>query len=230
MSNPDPNPPPRRRNGVLRGAVVLSLVAGLGLVIAYRDSIDTKAIAGFVADQSWWLTVLEYCAVHILAGIFFIPRLVMGIAAGILFGPIWGSVLSIVGGVLGALAGFVLVRFVNADAVRLRETPAVGRWLEKAEAQGWRLVFVVRLIPILPHSLVNFVFGLSHITLAGYLFGSALGMVPSAIVYANLGASGRGIAEGTQDFALLAVWGIGLIFVSWLLPKLVARFYPQAGD
>jgi hypothetical protein len=54
-------------------------------------------------------------------------------------------------------------------------------------------------------------------------------MLPTAIIYANLGASGRGITDGTANYALLAVWGLGLIFVSWLLPKLIARFFPDVG-
>lgn len=229
MNEAAPPLPPRRRNKVLRALIVVTLLAGLALVVIFRDRIDYRAIADWANGQPWWAMALEYCALHTFAGIFFIPRLIMGIVAGILFGAIWGSVMSLVGGVCGAFAGFVLVRFVNSDAVRLRETPAVGRWLARAESQGWRLVMIVRLIPVLPHSLVNFVFGLSHVTLGGYLFGSALGMVPTAIVYANLGASGRGIAEGTQDYALLIVWAAGLIFVSWLLPKLIARFFPETG-
>ncbi len=50
---------------------------------------------------------------------------------------------------------------------------------------------------------------------------------PTSVVYANLGASGRGIAEGTSDYAMLVVWIVGLIFLAWLLPKLAERLFPQ---
>lgn len=222
--------PPRRRNKLVRFAVVAALVAGFVAVLLYRDQIDADAIVAWAQNHSWWETALEFIAVHIVAGLFFVPRLFLGLAAGALFGAAWGSVLAVAGGTAGALAGFLLVRFVNADSVRLREAPAIGRWLEKAESQGWRLVFIVRLVPVLPHSLVNYVFGLSRISTVSYLAGSALGMLPTAVVYANLGASGRGIAEGTSNYALLAAWGLGLIFVSWLLPKIVQRFFPAARE
>ncbi len=218
-----------RKNRILRGAIIAALAAGFFLVLLYRDRIDPHAIAQWASNQSWWATALEFIAVHILAGLIFVPRLFMGIAAGVLFGSVWGSALSLAGGTLGAFAGFVLVRFVNGDSVRLRETPAIGKWLEQAESQGWRLVLVVRLIPVLPHSLVNYVFGLSRMSTAGYLAGSTLGMVPTSVVYANLGASGRSIADSgsnLSDYALMAVWGIGLIFVSWLLPKLIQKLWP----
>ena len=220
--------PPRRRNVVLRSFAIALLAAGLVAVVVWRDEIDYEAIAAWAQNHSWWETALEFIAVHVVAGLFFVPRLFLGLAAGALFGPIWGSVLAILGGTAGAFAGFALVRFINADAVKLREAPRIGPWLERAERQGWRFVFVVRLIPILPHSLVNYVFGLSKVATPSYLLGSALGMVPTAVIYANLGDSGRGVIQGSSNYALLAAWGFGLIFVSWLLPKLVARFWPQS--
>lgn len=218
--------PPRRRNIVLRSLVIAALAAGLIAVVIWRDEIDYEAIAAWTQNHSWWETALEFIAVHVVAGLFFVPRLFLGLAAGALFGAVWGSVLAIVGGTLGAFVGFALVRFVNADAVKLREAPRIGPWLERAEKQGWRFVLVVRLIPVLPHSLVNYVFGLSKVSTPGYLLGSMLGMVPTAVIYANLGDSGRGVIQGSSNYALLAAWGFGLIFVSWLLPKVIARLFP----
>ena len=121
-----------KKNRVLRAAIVAALVAGFVLVLVYRNAIDAAAIVAWAQNQSWWATALEFLAVHMLAGLVFVPRLIMGIAAGVLFGPVWGSVLSLVGGTLSSFTGFVLVRFVNADSVRLREAPAIGPWLDKA--------------------------------------------------------------------------------------------------
>lgn len=218
--------PPRRRNIVLRSLVIAALASGLIAVVIWRDQIDYQTIKAWAQNHSWWETALEFIAVHIIAGLFFIPRLFLGLAAGALFGAVWGSVLALVGGTLGAFVGFALVRFVNSDAVKLREAPRIGPWLERAESQGWRFVMMVRLIPVLPHSLVNYVFGLSKISTPAYLLGSALGMVPTAIIYANLGETGRDAVQGNSNYALLAAWGFGLIFVSWLLPKIIARLFP----
>lgn len=226
VSAPAPPPPPARRNLTLRITIATVLVVGLILVLWYRNLIDAAAIARWLEDQPLWQKVLEYLALHVAASLFFVPRLFMGIAAGVMLGSWWGSIFSVVGGTLGAYAGFVLVRFVNSGAVRLREAPAIGAWIARAEAQGWLAVFIVRLIPVLPHSLVNYVFAISRISTAGYLFGSMLGLIPTSIVYAGIGASGRGIAEGTSDYAMLTVWVAGLIFLAWLLPKIAERLFP----
>ncbi len=212
---------------IARAALVLLLVAGLVWVLLNRDSIDPLAIIDWAQRHAWWESALAFTALHIVASLFFIPRLFLGVAAGVMFGSLAGTVLALIAGTLGGIVGFWAVRFVNRDAVRLREAPRIGEWLEKAESQGWRFVFIVRLIPVLPHSLVNYVLGLSHISTLSYGLGTLLGMVPTTIVFVNLGVSGRDFANGTGDYALLAVWGFGLLFVSWLLPKLMRRLFPD---
>jgi uncharacterized membrane protein YdjX (TVP38/TMEM64 family) len=157
----------------------------------------------------------------------FVPRLVLGGVAGGLFGALWGTVLGLAGGTLGGLAGFWLVRYLSADSVKLPDVPAIEKWIAKAEAQGWRLVLTVRLIPILPHFIVNYVFGLSRVSTTAYVIGTVLGMIPTAVIFANIGASGRELLEGSGSYAVLAAWGIGLIFVSWIVPKLLKRIFPD---
>ncbi|NWH08043.1 MAG: TVP38/TMEM64 family protein [Alphaproteobacteria bacterium] len=208
----------------------LAIIFAIGLVAVFlnRDAIGAAEIIEWSRRHALWETLLAFLGLHILASLFFIPRLFLGLAAGALFGVWMGTIVAIIGATLGGLAGFWIVRFVSSDTVHVEETPTIGPWLEKAEAFGWRFVLVVRLIPVLPHSLINYVFGLSRVTTLGYVIGSALGMLPTAIIYVNMGATGAEILSGrTQDYALLAVWGFGLLFISWFLPRLIRRFFPD---
>ena len=209
-----------------RITLALFLIAGLAAVIVWRDDIDSARIIAWAESQAVWESVLLFLALHIVASLFFIPRLILGAAAGALFGVWFGTALALFGATLGGLAGFFVVKLLSSDAVRIEETPRFGKWIEKAESHGWKFVMIVRLVPVFPHSLVNYVLGLSQVSIWGYAIGSALGMVPTAFVFVNLGATGRSIFEGSQDYALLAVWGLGLLFVSWLLPKLLRRVFP----
>lgn len=216
--------------GIARLALGAAFLIGFGVVFLYREAIDPAAIEAWASRHAAWETVLAFFALHVVASLFFIPRLFLGLAAGALFGTWLGSLLAVSAATFGGLIGFWLVRIVSADAVKLAEAPAIGRWLEKAEAHGWRFVLVARLVPVLPHSLVNYVFGLSRVSSLGYAVGSALGMIPTAVIYVNMGATGRALAAGTADlstYALLAVWGLGLLFVSWFLPRLMRRVFPD---
>lgn len=222
-------PRPRKSipHRVARMVVLGALVLGFVTVLFQRDAIDVVAITEWIERHAWWETTLAFLGLHIVASLFFIPRLFLGVAAGAIFGAWWGTLLAVGGATLGGLVGFLAVRFVSADAVRLAEAPWIGPWLEKAEAQDWRLVLVARLVPFFPHTLINYVFGVSRVSTAGYMIGSALGMLPTTVIYVNLGVNGKDLVAGSGDWALLIVWGLGLIFVSWLVPRLLRRFYPD---
>jgi uncharacterized membrane protein YdjX (TVP38/TMEM64 family) len=221
---------PRAAVKILRLLLLAGLGAGLVYVLLNRETIDAGLIVEYARSHSGLETALLFIGVHVIASLFFVPRLFLGAAAGVMFGFAGGTLLGIAGGVTGGVAGFLIVRFVNGDSVRLREAPAIGPWLERAETYGWKLVLVARLIPAIPHSMANYVFGLSKIGLVPYTLGSALGIVPTAAIYASMGATGGQIATGQASWdtwALMAVWGFGLLFVSWLLPKLILKFWPE---
>lgn len=212
---------------VARLTLAVLLVIAIAVSFLYRDSIDEERLKDWLAHLPWWETVLAYLIIHVIGSLLFVPRIVLGGVAGALFGAVWGSALGLAGGTLGGLAGFWLVRYLSADSVKLPDVPAIERWIAKAEAQGWRLVLTVRLIPVLPHFLVNYVFGLSRVSTTGYLIGTVLGMLPTAVIFANLGASSRDVLEGSGNYAVFAAWGVGLIFVSWIVPKLLKRIFPD---
>ena len=62
--------------------------------------------------------------------------------------------------------------------------------LTHADQGGWRMVAVVRLLPLIPHSLTNYAFGLTRVRLTSYAIGSLVGQLPLTIAYADLGAAG----------------------------------------
>jgi uncharacterized membrane protein YdjX (TVP38/TMEM64 family) len=212
---------------VSRLTLAILLVAAIAVSFVYRDSIDEARLRSWLENLPWWESVGTYLLIHLIGSLLFVPRFVLGGVAGALFGAMWGTVLGLVGGTLGGLAGFWLVRYLSADSVKLPDVPMIEKWISKAEAQGWRLVLTVRLIPVLPHFMVNYVFGLSRVSTVGYVIGTVLGMLPTAIIFANLGATSRDLLEGSGSYAVLAAWGIGLIFVSWIVPKLLRRIFPD---
>jgi uncharacterized membrane protein YdjX (TVP38/TMEM64 family) len=144
-----------------------------------------------------------------VASLLFIPRAVLGLAAGMLFGIFWGSLWAIVGAMLGASAGFAFVRMMGF-AGALDTEPTVGGLVEKAEQGGWRAVAVVRLVPM-PHSVVNTVLALTNLSWQDYLWGSFAGMLPMTFAQVAMGASGGEIidAHGKWMWAcLLLAFGL----------------------
>ena len=135
---------------------------------------------------------LGFLAIHIVASLVFVPRSLLAIGAGVLFGTTWGILWAELGSVAGAAAGFLLARYISSGFVDAERGTSRSA-LERVERGGWRAVALVRLIPIMPHSLANYALGLTRIPLAAYAFGSLLGQLPLTIAYVEFGAAGERI-------------------------------------
>jgi uncharacterized membrane protein YdjX (TVP38/TMEM64 family) len=191
--------------------------AGFAVYLVRNGTIDPVAIRDLVAGDP--LAPLIFILLQIIASLVFIPRTFLGIAAGLLFGFAWGSLLAITGAVAGAAVGFALWRWIGKGQVDLEATPKLGSLIEKAERGGWRAVAIVRLIPGLPHSVVNTALALTKISWIDYLLGSFVGMLPMTLFQVDVGAAGDQVLQG-QGSWLISSLVLALLFaVSFLIRR-----------
>lgn len=201
----------------VRIIALVALAAGIVIAIVYHKAIHPAAIRDAIAAHP--LAPAIFIALQIAASLLFVPRTVLGIAAGLIFGLVWGSVWASVGAVAGAAAGFALVRWFGVTGV-LDESPGVGAMVKRAEQGGWRAVAILRLTPV-PHSVANTVLAMTNLSWRDYLLGSVIGMLPMTLVQVDIGASGSAILNGRQWMLACLMLALGLA-ASFLL-KQVSR-------
>lgn len=204
-----------------RLVALVAVLAGIALLATHRQALDPRAIEAAVARYP--AAPLAFLAVQLVASLIFLPRTVLAVVAGALFGPWWGTVWAAIGSVLGALVGFLLARYVNSGLVDLENTPRLGPILLRAERGGWRAVAALRLIPIVPHSLANYALGLTRLDIGSYAVGSFLGQLPMTIAAVQLGAAGEDALTGRADWLLPTTIGAAALALSFILPRLVAH-------
>lgn len=208
------------------GRVLLLLLLAAGIVAGWhwRHLVDPLLLARIVARSP--MTPLAFLALHVAASLFFVPRTVMALAAGLLFGMWWGIVWAGLGSFAGALAGFLVARYIHAGFVRRAESARLRALTAHVERGGWRMVAMVRLVPVIPHSLTNYALGLTRLRLGAYGIGSLLGQLPLTIAYAELGAGGRALAGGA-DWWHQMLWpsliGLGALALSLAIPAVARR-------
>jgi len=165
-----------------------------------------------------------FIALYAAATVLFVPGSVMTLAGGALFGPLWGTLWNLIGAVLGATLAFVAARYVAADFVARRAGGRLKALVEGVEAEGWRFVAFVRLVPLFPFNLLNYALGLTRISITEYVIASAICMLPGAFAYTYLGYAGReAAAHGAGAIRNIAL-AAGLLAAVALLPRLVRRF------
>ena len=136
---------------------------------------------------------------------------------------------AILGATLAFFAGRYLVRhFVEAYVHRHPRLAAIDR---AVESEGARLVFLLRLSPIVPFVLLNYVLGISRITLRDYMIGLT-GMLPAVAAYVYAGkvagdlaslASGAATPRGTTYYVLLTVGLAATVVATILITRAAAR-------
>lgn len=194
------------------------LVAGAAALWIERGALKPAAITAAVAHHP--AAPLVFLALHVAASLLFVPRTMLGLVAGLVFGLWWGMVWAALGSVLGAVAGFLVARYVNSGLIEPESLPRLGPLLQRAEAGGWRAVTMLRLIPVIPHSLTNYALGLTRLSLGGYAVGSFIGQLPMTIAYVSFGAAGGRIGSGGESWLAPALIGAIALGLSILLPRL----------
>lgn len=127
----------------------------------------------------------------LVAMVGFVPASLLGLAAGAIYGVPLGFVLSAIGVLLGAIGAFGLARStLRRPILRLLARHArFSRFDTMIAGDGWRLVLLMRISPVMPFSITSFTLGLSGITVRAYCLGT-LASLPALLLYVVLGALG----------------------------------------
>ncbi|MET7737568.1 TVP38/TMEM64 family protein [Streptomyces sp. NPDC005402] len=153
-----------------------------------------------------------------LCTVAFVPRPLLNLAAGALFGSQLGLASALAGTVLGAGIAFGLGRVLGQDALRplLR-----GRWLKAADGQlsrhGFRSMLAARLFPGVPFAAANYCAAVSRMGYVPFLVATALGSIPNTAAYVVAGA--RASAPTSPAFLIamgaIALPGLAGAVVAW---------------
>ncbi|GAB3557797.1 hypothetical protein GCM10027405_03210 [Arthrobacter alkaliphilus] len=135
-----------------------------------------------------------------------VPKTVLSIGAGVVFGFAGGVGVVVAAALLGAMAAFWLGRCLGREAVEIYTGARVGKLDEVLRRRGFVAIVAVRLVPVLPFTAINYLAGLTSVAWWPYLLGTALGILPGTVSYVTLGAFG--LQFGWQVQAALAVLGL----------------------
>ena len=99
------------------------------------------------------------------------------------------------------------------------------------EAEGWRFVAFVRLVPLFPFNLLNYALGLTNIRLSHYIVSSFIFMAPGGAAYTYLGYAGREVAGGGEDMVRKALLAIAVLAsIAFASRILVRRHRRKTGE
>jgi uncharacterized membrane protein YdjX (TVP38/TMEM64 family) len=211
-----------QRRFVPRAVLSLVLAALAAWAAIHRDHIDLATLDAWLTSLGL-LAPIAFVLLYGLAAVAFVPAVIFALAGGALFGPFWGSLWNLVGATLGATLAFLVARYIAEDWVARKAGGLLKRLVDGVEAGGWRFVAFVRLVPLFPFNLSNYLLGLTRIPLLHYVIASVVCMMPGAVAYTWLGYAGRSALSGEADTVRYGLFALGLLTAIALLPRLIGR-------
>jgi uncharacterized membrane protein YdjX (TVP38/TMEM64 family) len=191
-----------RARTLVKGTLILIVVAGL---LALAKVLDVQQLIREALD---WISSLGpwggafFVALYVLATVLFLPGFILTLAAGVLFGVVWGSVAVSVASIAGATLAFLIGRYLARDWVAKRiEGNEKFEAIDQAVAgEGWKIVGLVRLSPVFPFTLLNYAFGITKVSLKDYFLASWIGMLPATVMYVYVGSLAGDLATlGSEE-------------------------------
>ena len=194
------------------------------------------AAAAWVRDLGAWGPV-AFVFLYAAAVVAFVPAAPLTLAAGAIFGLARGVVWVFVAATLGSALAFLVARYVARGAVERRLTGNRFAAIDRAvAAEGRKVVFLLRLSPVFPFTLLNYVLGLTRVGFADYMLG-AFGMIPGTILYVYYGtlagnvlalAGGAPVEKGAGYWTVLAIGLVATIAVTTVVTRIARRALREA--
>jgi uncharacterized membrane protein YdjX (TVP38/TMEM64 family) len=217
------------------------IVAGVAGVVAL---IALGRVAGrYLPAAARWVDGLgpwgpvAFVLLYAAAVVAFVPAAPLTLAGGAIFGLARGVAFVFVAATVGSALAFLVARYVARGVVE--------RWLagnrfaaidRAVAAEGRKVVFLLRLSPVFPFTLLNYVLGLTRVGFGDYMLG-ALGMIPGTVLYVYYGAlagnvialaGGAPVEKGAGYWTVLAIGLVATVAVTTVVTRIARRALREA--
>ena len=179
---------------------------------------------------------LVYGLVYVVCALLLVPGSVLTLGAGAVFGLGWGLVIVFTAANVAAALAFLIARHLARTRVEAmaRKHARFGAIEAAIREEGWKVVALLRLSPVVPFSVSNYLYGLAPVDFGPYMLASAAGMLPGTLLYVYLGVAGSAAAGGRTrsplEWALLAAGLLATLAVTVVLTRKARQHLAKRAD
>jgi uncharacterized membrane protein YdjX (TVP38/TMEM64 family) len=226
------------------GRVIALLVIIIGLFLAMRFLPVQHWLRSFNdwVGQMGALGIFIFIAVYAVATVLLAPGAILTIGAGFAFG-LWKGFLAVsAGATLGASLAFLVSRFIAREKIEaIAQRNEKFRKIDNAIGrEGAKLIFLLRLSPVIPFNLSNYFYGLTAVKFWPYVLASWIGMMPGTFLYVYIGTAGKAavaaaaggetVKHGWQYWTFMSVGLTATILVTIWVTKIARDALKETAD
>ena len=215
---------------LILGLIVAYKFFGLESFFSFENLKAQKELLLSLVQSHFWLSAAVLMLGYALSVALMIPiATFFALAAGFMFGALWGTLIAVFGATLGAVASFYVARFVLGESLQQKYTQELNRFNSEFEANGYSYLFALRLLPIFPFFLINLLCGLTRIDVKTFFITTFIGIIPGGFAYTYAGSQLSSINAlsdiFTKEMALAFVF-LGLLS---LIPVVYKKYQHRKG-
>jgi uncharacterized membrane protein YdjX (TVP38/TMEM64 family) len=218
------------------------ILLGLGALVA--AALVGREAAAYIPQFAHWVNSLGvwgpavFIVGYAVAVVVLAPAFVLTLAAGAIFGLLRGTIYVFIAATIGAALAFLVSRYFARGLVerRIARNERFTRIDGAVANEGRKIVFLLRLSPVFPFTLLNYALGLTRVRFLDYFVASP-GMIPGTILYVYYGklagdvaaaASGAGVEKGAGYYGVLVLGLVATVVVTTIVTRIARRALREA--
>jgi uncharacterized membrane protein YdjX (TVP38/TMEM64 family) len=183
---------------------------------------EVSVLKGHEAGTAW--IIVAFVLVYALIASLALPVGPLAYGAGAVFGFIRGSIAVWVASMVGATVGYLLARYVWANAARRLLGPHRKRLTGLGKANSALIAFRMQVMPIIPFGVFNYTAAISKLPLMEFLVGTAFGIIPGTLLATFVGDRFIAGVHGSDRKPLFLAIGMALALLALsFLPNLIKK-------
>jgi uncharacterized membrane protein YdjX (TVP38/TMEM64 family) len=182
------------------------------------------------------LGLVAFIGIYAIATVIFVPGSLLTISAGLIFGLGLGTLVAWLGAVLGSTLAFLIARYLARSKIeeKTRNNQKFKAIDEAIGKQGWKIIGLLRLSPLIPFNASNYFYGVTAIKFWPYVVASACGMLPGTLLYVYLGAAGKAGLGGERqhspiEYIFFSLGLVATITVTIIVTRIAKKALRESG-
>jgi len=186
----------------------LAVLSSIIFIVIVLFSIPDSPAQAYLIDTMYWLRninpiygTMTLTVIYAVSLVFCFPGTPLNLAAGFLFGTWLGSFVTVIGADVGATLAFLLGRTLGREWAQqqIMKNKRFGLVNLAVEKNAWLIIFLVRLSPVFPFGICNYLFGVTKSTFWIYWSATTAGLIPCTMAYTYLGSLMRSLSDIYAD-------------------------------
>lgn len=179
----------------------------------------------FYTHNHYWQIFIGAMVFYTISTALSLPVATMlSLTIGFLFGLWVGTAIILFSATLGATLVFLAARYVLAEAVSRRMGTRIKRLMSEFQRNDFNYLLFLRLVPLFPFWLINLALAFTPIKVYTYVLATLIGIIPGALVFANLGQSLGHIESTDQLLSFRTMSAFMLLGIFALVPIVVKKY------